>query len=150
MWNGLSTKDRAGLKSKKFHLKKINILMRCLTLNHTKMANDFKPTIGGSVPKSDADLWIEDYDKEHRKDKGKDTKSVFYGKDVLLSILNQEGCTGISFFLASKHSDFAQKKTVQLVLVGRKEDGTLLWGTEGKDGGDPGSVDTGLTCPPTC
>lgn len=115
------------------------------------MANDFKPTIGGPVPKVDAEAWIAEYDKEHRPDKEKDTKSVFYGKDILLQLLNQEGCTGISFFLASKHSDYAKKKTVQLVLVGRKEDGTLLWGSNtGKDGGDTGAVDTGLQCPPTC
>lgn len=116
------------------------------------MANNFKPTIGESVPRKDAEQWINDYDREHRKDKDKDTRSVFYGKDILLKLLNQDGCTGISFFLASKHSEFAQKKTVQLVLVGRKEDGTLLWGTDGvgKDAGDPGSVDNGLACPPTC
>ena len=115
------------------------------------MANEFKPTIGGSVPRKDAEIWIEDYDKEHRKEKDKDTKSVFYGKDILLELLNQEGCAGISFFLASKHSDYAKKKVVQLVLVGRKEDGTLLWGSDtGKDGADPGTVDTGLTCPPVC
>lgn len=115
------------------------------------MANNFPPTIGGSVPRQEAELWIEDYDKEHRKDKQKDTISVFYGKDILTEILNQDGCTGISFFLVSKHSDYAQKKTVQLVLVGRKEDGTLLWGSNtGKDGADPGTVDTGAVCPPVC
>lgn len=115
------------------------------------MANNFPPTIGGSVPKSEAELWIEDYDKEHRKDKDKDTKSIFFGKDILLELLNQDGCTGISFFLASKHNDWAKKKTVNLVLVGRKEDGTLLWGSNtGKDGGDPGGADNGMTCPPIC
>lgn len=115
------------------------------------MANNFPPTIGGSVPKKEAEIWIEDYDREHRKDKEKDTKSIFFGKDVLLELLNQDGCTGISFFLASKHSDYAKKKTVNLVLVGRKEDGTLLWGSDtGKDSGDPGTVDTGLACPPVC
>jgi hypothetical protein len=115
------------------------------------MANDFKPTIGTTVQKKEADLWIEDYDKEHRLEKDKDTKSVFYGKQILQDILNQEGCTGITFFLAKRHSDYANKKVVQLVLVGRKEDGTLLWGSgTGKDGDYPGAVDTGLACPPVC
>jgi hypothetical protein len=115
------------------------------------MANNFPPNVGGSVPKKDAEIWIDDYDKEHRKEKDKDTKSIFYGRDILLEILAQDGCSGISFFLASKHSDYAKKKTVQLVLVGRKEDGTLLWGSDtGKDGADPGSVDTGAVCPPIC
>jgi hypothetical protein len=115
------------------------------------MANEFKPTVGNSVPRSEADIWIADYDKEHRREKDKDTKSVFYGKDILLELLGQEGCTGISFFLASKHSVYANKKTVQLVLVGTKEDGTLLWGANtGKGDGDTGPVDNGLQCPPTC
>ena len=115
------------------------------------MANNFPPNVGGSVPKRDAELWIADYENEHRKEKDKDTKSIFFGKDILLELLNQEGCAGISFFLALKHSEYAQKKTVNLVLVGRKEDGTLLWGSDtGKGGGDTGTVDSGVICPPVC
>jgi hypothetical protein len=115
------------------------------------MANNFPPSAGGSVPRSEAQTWIDDYDREHRKEKDKDTQSIFFGKEILLELLNQEGCAGISFFLASKHSDYAKKKTVNLVLVGRKEDGTLLWGSNtGKDAGDPGTVDNGLICPPVC
>jgi hypothetical protein len=113
------------------------------------MANEFKPTAGEHVTKTDAETWIKKYDNDHRKDKDKDTRSVFYGRDLIERILDQEGCTGITFFLASKHSDWAKKDQVQLVLVGRKEDGTLLWGSEGKDGG-PGAGDSGVVCPPIC
>lgn len=113
------------------------------------MANEFKRTVGESVSKQDAESWIKKYDDEHRKDKGKDTRSVFYGRDLIEKILDQEGCTGISFFLASKHNDWAKKDQVQLVLVGTREDGQLLWGTEGKDAGSTAG-DNGLTCPPVC
>jgi hypothetical protein len=113
------------------------------------MANDFKPTIGGKVLKSDAEAWIKKYDDE-KKDKAKDTTSVFFGKDFLHEILRTEGAAGISFFLAKKYSEFAGKDVVDLVLVPRKEDGTLLWPpSDGKDG-NSSAYDNGKTCPPLC
>ncbi len=71
--------------------------------------------------------WIEKYDKEMRKDKAKDTKSIFYGRDALLKILSEDGCTGITFFLALKNNEAVKKDTVQLVLVPTREDGSLIW-----------------------
>lgn len=112
---------------------------------------DFNPKIGEPVPKAEAEAWIEAYNQAYRKDKQKDTISVFYGRDIIESLLKQEGCAGITFYLVSKKNADVGKDTVQLVLVGRKQDGTLLWGTEGA-GKDsyPGAVDNGLTCPVSC
>jgi hypothetical protein len=114
------------------------------------MANEFKPGVGGPVPKVDAQKWIKKYDDEHRPDKTKDTKSIFFGRDILLKLLEQKDCAGISFFLAKKHSDYAGKETVNLVLVGTREDGTLIWPAEGKDGGSGTTADAGTLCPPYC
>ena len=117
------------------------------------MANDFKPTVGSAITRAEANTWIDKYDKEHRKDKAKDTKSVFYGRDLIERILNQrKDVTGISFFLASKHNPWSGKDGIQLVLVGTLEDGTLLWPTDaaGKDGDGGTAGDNGLLCPPTC
>lgn len=116
------------------------------------MANEFSPEIGSEVSKAEAQKWIDKYDNDHRRDKGKDTKSVFYGRDILLQLLAQHGCAGITFFLASKYNEYAKKDTVQLVLVGRREDGTLLWPdtASGKDGSNGLTVDNGNYCPPYC
>jgi hypothetical protein len=114
------------------------------------MPNHFKPDVGHGVSKKEALDWIRRYDEEHRKEKDKDTRSVFYGKDIIQHLLNQDGCTGITFFLGLKHSDHAKRETVQLVLVGTKEDGTLIWpDAAGKDG-NGGAVNNGTTCPPYC
>lgn len=114
------------------------------------MANQFKPTIGARVAKTDAQKWIDKYDEE-RKDKKKDTKSIFYGKDVLQQIINTPEASGISIFLCKKFNDYAGKDTVNFVLVPTKEDGTLIWSqNSGKDGDDPTGWDDGLSCPPTC
>lgn len=113
------------------------------------MANDFKPNIGGKVLKKDADEWIKKYD-DAKPDKEKDTTSIFFGKDFLQEILRTEGASGISFFFAKKYSEYAGKDVVDLVLVPRKEDGTLLWpSSDGKDGNNA-AYDSGKACPPTC
>jgi hypothetical protein len=114
------------------------------------MANDFKPTIGGKVLKSDADAWIKKYDDE-KKDKGKDVTSVFFGKDFLMEIIRTHPeAAGISFFYCKKHSSYAGKDVVDLILVPRKEDGTLIWPHEDGKDGTPAAYDNGKTCPPTC
>ncbi|AYB30507.1 hypothetical protein [Chryseolinea soli] len=114
------------------------------------MADEFKPNVGSGISQSDAEAMIKKYDDQLRADKGKDTKSIFFGKDAINEILNQAGdaCTGISFFLALKHSDFAGKDVVDLVMVGTTEDGTLLWkeSTLLQDG----AYDSGAPCPPYC
>lgn len=117
------------------------------------MANEFKPNVGGKVSKKDAMEWIEKYDKEIRKDKSIDTKSVFYGRDVLLRILSEDESAGITFFFGLKYTESVKKDTVQLVLVPTKEDGTFIWpdGDElSKTAGGATAFDNGTPCPPYC
>lgn len=112
--------------------------------------SSFKPTIGSPVSKSEALKWIKKYDDERRKDKMKDTKSVFYGRDVLQKILDTPGASGISIFLSLRHSAHAGKEVENFVLVPTQEDGTLIWEDyDGKDAGSP-AFDDGAVCPPTC
>jgi hypothetical protein len=115
------------------------------------MANQFDPTDGGKVPRTDAENWMKKYDDE-RKDKAKDTRSVFFGKDFLQQIIETPDCAGVSFFFAKKYSEFAGKDVLNLVLVPTKADGTLIWPTttEGKDGTNDSAYDQGKLCPPYC
>jgi len=85
------------------------------------MANEFKKNVGGPVPKSDAQKWIDKFDKERKKD----TKSVFFGKDVFDQIFADARATGVSIFFARKGDD--KSGYDDLVLVPTAEDGTLLW-----------------------
>ena len=109
------------------------------------MANEFKKNVGSKVSKQDAEKWIEKFKKERKKD----TESVFYGKDAFDAIFSNPDVTGISFFFARKPN----KQGVDaddIVLVPTKEDGTLIWETT-KDGITTSDViETGLTCPPYC
>ena len=136
--------------------------------NRITMPNDFKPNVGKRVSKKEAMKWIEKYDQEMRKDKATDTKSIFYGRDVLLRILSKEGSAGITFFLAMKYNEYAKKDTVQLVLVPTREDGSLIWpkeesetqakaltaaaveSTASLEGTEGGAYDNSITCPPYC
>jgi hypothetical protein len=114
------------------------------------MANEFKPTVGKQISKSDAIKWIEKYDKERKKD----TKSVFFGRDAILAALSQEGSAGISFFFARKYDDGQKKDIDDLVMVATKEDGTLLWTdnapTTTMDSTGSNTYDNAVACPPYC
>lgn len=117
------------------------------------MANEFKSNVGGKISKKEAMEWIEKYDKEMRKDKLKDTKSIFYGRDVLLRILSEDGSSGITFFFGLKYNEAVKKDTVQLVLVPTREDGTHIWPEDdasAQAGGGAVAFDLGLDCPPYC
>jgi hypothetical protein len=116
------------------------------------MANEFKANVGGKVSKKEAMEWIEKYDKEMRTDKEKDTRSVFYGRDVLLRILSEEGSTGITFFFAMKYNEAVKKETLQLVLVPTRDDGTFIWPDDSAatGGGAAAAFDHGWPCPPYC
>jgi hypothetical protein len=114
------------------------------------MANEFKKNVGAQVSKKDALKWIDKFDKERKKD----TKSVFYGRDAIEAILSDQTVTGISFFFARK-SDEKGKHYDDLVLVGRREDGTLVWNDNPPTqsltaGSGSNAYETGLTCPPYC
>jgi hypothetical protein len=113
------------------------------------MANDFKPTVGHQVPKADAVKWIDKFDKERKKD----TKSVFFGRDAIEAILSDTRATGISFFFVRKYDDKQKKDIDDIVMVGTMEDGTLLWTNDAPvNTMDSGSqtYDGGATCPPYC
>lgn len=116
------------------------------------MSKPFDPNAGKEVSKSEAMTWIDKYDKEMRKDKDADTRSIFFGKDVLLKMLEGKSA-GISVFLGLKYSDDVKKEVVNLVLVPTTEDGTLMWGgvnaSVQKDA-PPASFDYGTPCPPYC
>src|SRR5688572_26576292 len=110
----------------------------------------FPPSAGSAITREEAREMITKYDKEHRHDKEKDTRSVFYGRELIEKILKQD-VAGITFFLGTKPNQWAKKDTVQLVLVGTKEDGTLMWPSDGagKDMPDGGTAgDNGIVCPP--
>ena len=109
------------------------------TAGRTNTAGKTK-TAGQIVSKEDAFAWIEKYEKELRHDKSADTKSIFFGKEILLELLSGDSA-GITFFFGLKHSDFANKEVVNLVLVGTTEDGDLLWDKP---------ADFGTPCPPYC
>jgi len=124
------------------------------------MAKKFKPNVGDRISKKEAMEWIEKYDKEMRKDKLKDTKSIFYGRDMLLRILSEEGSAGITVFFALRYNKDVKKETLQLVLVPTREDGTLIWSEDAGPAkakaknaiGTGGAVafDGGIQCPPYC
>ncbi len=114
------------------------------------MANEFKKNVGGPVPKATAEEWIKKFDKERKKD----TTSVFIGKDAIDAIFTDSTITGISIFFARKTKD--NKEFDDVVLVGRREDGTLVWNGGGSTGnvttmdGNGNGTNSGLTCPPAC
>jgi hypothetical protein len=117
------------------------------------MAQEFNPNQGGKVPKADAEKWIEKYDREHRKDKGKDIKSVFYGKEFINKIFAENPqAAGISVIFGKKLNEYSGKDDMALVLVPTTEDGKLLWPTmtNGKDGSEAAAYDKAITCPPYC
>ena len=117
------------------------------------MAKNFKSNVGTKVTKKEAKAWIEKYDKEMRKDKKTDTKSIFYGRDALLKMLSEDGSAGITFFLALKFNETVKKDIVQLVLVPTMEDGKLLWPDDtasAKVAGGAVVYDSGYPCPPYC
>ena len=115
------------------------------------MAKDFNANVGAKVPKAEAKKWIKEYDDKKRKDKKKDTKSVFFGKEFLTRILNTNGATGISFYFATKFSAQAGKDIDTLVLLPTMEDGTIIWLTDPNliDGAEYGWND-GSICPSNC
>ena len=115
------------------------------------MANTFDPKTGGKVSRDDAEKWMKKFDDE-RHDKEKDPTSVFFGKEFLQSILDTPECAGISFFFVKKPSDFAKKDAMDLVLLPRKADGTLLWPSDaaGKDAPVQSAYDQSKPCPPYC
>lgn len=115
------------------------------------MPTPFEPSAGKEVSKSEAMGWIDKYDTEMRKDKNVDTKSIFFGKDVLAKMLTGKSA-GISIFLGLRYNDDAKKDLVNLVLVPTTNEGELLWKESAASARDDdgGAFDVGTPCPPYC
>jgi hypothetical protein len=126
------------------------------------MADEFKPNVGKPVSKKVAEEGIKKFDKKFRPHKY-DTKSLFFGKDAILKMLDDvpsTGITGITFFLTYQENPSVDNhETIQLVMVGTKEDGTLVWeeaqstSVQAKsllDGEGGGSFGGPMSCPPYC
>jgi hypothetical protein len=110
------------------------------------MADEFKPTIGTKITKQQAIDWADKFDKERKKD----TKSVFFGRDAILTILADSRATGITFMFARKYDENQKKDIDDLVMVGTTQDGTILWDTPTTVNGTSQTYDGGQTCPPYC
>lgn len=113
------------------------------------MAKEFKSNVGGKVSRKEAMEWIDKYEREMRKDKNKDARSVFFGRDVLLRILSEEGTTGITFMFGLKYNEAVKRDTLQLIMLPTREDGSFIWQDESSRG-DAIAFDGGLGCPPYC
>ncbi len=69
------------------------------------------------------------------------TKSIFFGKDKIQAILDQEGCIGINFYLAHEN-DKGGNPQVTLVLVGMD--------AQENDQITQNILDVGARCPLKC
>lgn len=69
------------------------------------------------------------------------TKSIFFGKDKIQAILDQEGCIGINFYLAHEN-DKSGNPQVTLVLVGMD--------AQENDQITQNILDVGARCPLKC
>lgn len=98
----------------------------------------FDGTEGAPIALDQAAAWTANYRRQAVADEttGTVTKAHFYGRDILLKLLEQEGCVGIRVYYG--RDDRGQK---QLVLVGADADGNDL---------ESMVVDNSRICPPDC
>jgi len=76
---------------------------------------------GGPIKLDVAARWTKNYREKHPGQ----TISHLFGKELLETVLNQEGCVGIRFYYANDHEG---KK--HLILTGVRNDGTDQTGEE--------------------
>jgi hypothetical protein len=104
---------------------------------------------GGPIDRSKAQSWVKKYHDKHKDS----VRAYFFGTDIIEKIIHQEGAVGMRVYLAyGDEKDAATKEDrLQMVLVGVKEDGTVLWPSEdGKDTPPRTAGDNGMPCPPYC
>ena len=91
----------------------------------------FDGSEGSEVVLSDAASWTLTYRNIHRQD----TKAHFFGKSIINTLLNQEGCMGIRIYYT------LDRGVKELVLVGvdANEDDILVT-----------IADASVPCPPYC
>jgi hypothetical protein len=104
------------------------------------MAYKFQKTIGGPIPKADAEAWIGAYNKKHPDE----PRAFFFGTDIIESVLNQPGAVGMRIYLGY------DKDQLQAVLIAAAEDGKDIWSSDSKDGGGQNAADSAFPCPPYC
>lgn len=93
----------------------------------------FNGTEGASISLSTAGEWTENY----RNANPNGVKAIFFGKDILTNILNQDNCLGIRIYFA--HDDEGNQR---LVLVGADAaEDDLIYGVV---------ADYGSPCPASC
>jgi hypothetical protein len=115
------------------------------------MPNAFDPNVGGMISRPEAEQRIERYDTDERRDKNNDTRSVFFGKDFLQKIIDTDGASGISFFLAKKLDERSGKEKIDLIMVPTSPEGKLLWPEYlAGDRSIEGAYDRSTICPPDC
>jgi hypothetical protein len=92
---------------------------------------------GKAISKGKAEKFIESYKKSKNRHKPlTDLHGGFFGKKILMKLLNQPGCIGIRYY----HAHNKEKKHT-LVLVGKHKSGKLITKM---------FVDDGPLCPPFC
>ena len=99
---------------------------------------------GSFIPEARLKKWIQQHQDHH------EVRAHFFGKQILMNILNEPGCVGIRFYHAI--DDKGQKT---LVLVGADAKGVSIWSSSKAAKGKLKAVrplggDQSFPCPPYC
>ena len=109
----------------------------------------FSKKHGREIPDTDATKWIDHYQKKHKDG----IHAYFFGSDIIHKILEHPEAVGLRVYLGYSIDEKTKKETLQMVLIGTREDGTSIWSDSSlkKPGDNPGCVgDGGTPCPPYC
>lgn len=108
---------------------------------------------GSKISKSKARKWVDNYKKQHSKDKNY-LSSMLFDKKIVMSMLNEDKCEGLRIYNA-----LDDEGGLHFVLVGTDADGNNILPASDEymtktideaDGGDPILIDDGKKCPPVC
>jgi len=109
----------------------------------------FSKKVGKNIPNSQATTWINNYQKKHKDG----IHAYFYGTEIIHKILSHPEAVGMRIYLGYSHDDETKKETLQMVLVGAREDGSNIWSDTSLDtpgDGHGSAADNGTPCPPYC
>ena len=76
----------------------------------------FNGTEGRMIPRSEAQVLINNYKNSPAFPANNDTEGIFYGKDHIAQLLAQPGCVGIRVYYGKE--GIASHDPAQMVLVG--------------------------------
>ncbi len=108
---------------------------------------------GEKISKAKAKKWVNNYKKEHEKDKNY-LSSMLFNKKIVMDMLNEDKCEGLRIYNAMD-----DEGKLHFVLVGTDANGdNILPPTDeyvaktilDSAGGDPILIDDGVRCPPIC